>query len=659
MAQTYNLIKDFTRDPFTQNEKGLEDITSNPQWIIAIVRMGFPLSFSRKTMSSLTTHLDQGALLRADKPLVITDDCIRMTIGNSKRSHTKTLTATLKQTDINYLVEVLPGDWILAWIVNNEYDFNSLIERIDKADPKIPCNFFGDGFKFLGRVHSIRKRVTVNKEGGTKTSDYALQCVAFKELDSQFFYDPNLSNQSDQSIGTWLARLGLDVSALFHSDQVSGIQTNNVNVIIPTLIDLIVGKGVSKNIIIDIKGGITGEKTFHGAAGAGASREADYAYVIPAMVGTLLGKTLSDAAKPMMAYADILELLQGVQEYPSDESTNIFTPKLDSKSTPQRRTTPKEMLGTFLPFMPEFTNRPLWQIFQQYLNPAINEIYTCMRVNPDDKVVPTIVLRQIPFTTEAFDVDVLKSKQPGVRREVGITKFLSLPRWVLPNVMINNVDIGRSDATRTNFVHVYGSALASDNNVPITNQITNNPPIRDDLDIQRSGLHSYMSVIECAVQDETGDVPSIWMNLVADWMIGSQYTLNGTIESFGVQAPICEGDNLEFDGVVYHIESVTHNCSISVGDGKRTFTTTMTLTNGMRANGTSDVTGLTNPDNVGAVNSIPIYPGFDKNDNTTNDPGLSLEGNRTTGGASDETDRGRPFDPTLTGAEIGNNSSKA
>jgi hypothetical protein len=104
-------------------------------------------------------------------------------------------------------------------------------------------------------------------------------------------------------------------------------------------------------------------------------------------------------------------------------------------------------------------------------------------------------------------------------------------------------------------------------------------------------------------------------------LIGSQYTLNGTIQSIGIYAPICEGDNTEWDNVVYHIESVTHNVAISEA-GARVFTTTLSLCNGLRSDGVSDTSG-----------DFPIYPGFKAEDNTAYDPGLSLD---------DQFDRGDP-----------------
>jgi hypothetical protein len=308
------------------------------------------------------------------------------------------------------------------------------------------------------------------------------------------------------------------------------------------------------------------------------------------------------------------------------------------------------MLGTFLPAMPEFTNIPLWQIFQRYLNPTINEIYTCLRLNPEGFVMPTIVLRQIPFTTDAFNPDAKSPGSSSAAGDIVFTKFSNLPRWVVPATMIRTVDIGRSDATRFNFVHIYGQSalLGSDGNQAIARQIVQNPPIRDDLDIMRSGLRSYMTTVECWVNDQIGQVPTKWMKLVADWTIGSHLTLNGTITCLGIQAPICEGDNLEFDGVIYHIESVAHNAGI--GDGGKTWTTTLTLTNGMRAS--NGGVGFTDNEAGAVSGQFPIYPGFESTDNTAYDPGLTLEQRATTGGPTIRDDVSQFADPVDTPSQL-------
>lgn len=627
----YNVIRDFgdLKDP--------TGITFDPYVVVAVVRLGLPLSFSRVNQASVTKDVSQGALLRAVAPMVITDDCVSMQTQGSKRAHVKTMNMVLKQTDVNYLNEILPGDWIMAWMVNNRTLQQDLMIRINLGQA---CNGFDDGFKFLGRVHNVRKQTHQDGPRGDRTSSYTIQSQGFSELDSQLFYDASLasSDQRDKAIGSWLARLGLNIEDLFGAATKDGIKKNNTNVIVPTLLDLIVGKGPPAKA--------SSSPLVQTAIGTDVSAlpqtlsEPPYSYLVPVMIGQLLGLPPSEASKAshVVSYADILELLQGVQNYSNTSGTGVFTPDIAAgMSTPQRRYTPTPLLGTYLPFFPEFTNKPLFQVLSQYSNPTINEMYTALRVNPEGSVMPTLIFRQIPFTTEAM---------PAVR-DLPVTKFLSLPRWVIPSQMIQDIDIGRSDATRTNFIHIYGASSLTQNNVPVQYQLINNPPIRDDLDIQRSGLRPYIATVECWVDDQIGKAPSQWMSLVTDRMIGSQYTLNGTIYSFGIQSPICEGDNLEFDGVVYHIESVAHQFSISPDGSKKSWTTQVTLTNGLR----SDVNVKFSSD---VASPFPIYAGFLPADLTANDPGLTLEHVATTGGASNPSGIDEDRQP----AKVGTNNSQ-
>lgn len=633
-AATYDLIQDFG---FLDGDTP-DDVTTDSYWAIAVVRLGMPLSFSRATMTSVTKDLTAGALLRADKALVITDDLLQIDINGNKGDHKERLSAFLKQTDVNYLTEVLPGDWVIAWMLNNKTDFETLLKKIDGGQA---CNEFNDGFKFLGRVQSMRK-VGVRNDS-QHIANYNLVCSGFEELDTNFFYDNSLASKDvlERDIGQWLTRLGVDIQKLFGTEAKNGFTLNNINRIIPTLLDLIVGKGPGTK-------GTEGAIAVAAADGQTVSAQpqfaetAPYSYVIPAMVGQLLGKTSADASKHVLAYADILELLSGVQSYSNKVGTQIFVPDLrpPPETTPNRRVCTSEMLGTFLPYMPDFANKPLWSVLQQYLNPTINEAYTCLRVNPDGNVVPTLVLRQIPFTTDAFKQTGDTAGSLGVdaisgggvlddSHNIAVTRFLDLPRWGVPTSIISNYDIGRSDATRFNFVHIYGTSSYQQNAIAIQEQIVNNPPIMDHLDIMRSGMRPYMATVECWVDDTVGKAPRNWINLVADWTIGSQYTLNGTLTCYGIQSPICKGDNVEFDGVVYHIEGVTHHGQIDPQSGKKMWRTTLMLTNGMRA----EAPGEDRTDS----GSYPIYPGFESTDNTEFDPGLSLEERLTTGGVGYRT----------------------
>jgi hypothetical protein len=633
-APYYNLLKDFVEDGGDPHY-----ISTSPHWALCVVRLGTPLSYDRKKGKSVTNDFSQGVKLRGSN-LIIASDCTQLSISGSKEQHTKSLSAELKQTDHNYLVEILPGDWVLAWIVNDETKFIDLLDRIKKADPSDPCNRWDDGLKFVGRVDSVRKRMHLDRNSGTKTSSTTLTAVGFRELDSQFFYDQQLGEAEDHNLGSWLAKVGLDLQRLFSVDIKNG-QKNNSRALINALLDLLVGKGVNSKSLDQAdesrkKKGGNEHASLHRGAGAGsvADGEAPFAYVVPRIVGALLGKT--NASKPggIMSFADIMETLTGVQTFgasgASAEPQAIFTPKLDAASQPERMYTGDELLGTFLPLMPDFVNKPLWSVLQQFLNPVVNEMYTTLRVNDKGFVVPMLVVRQIPFTTEAFannDASSLASNESGpllqgqVRSQIKTTPFLSVPRWLLSSTMVNDIDIGRSDATRINFVHVYGQDSNAAEQVPFSSQLSLNPPARDDLDIQRSGLRSYMTTVACALKDTVGATPSTWIALTADRLIGSQYTLNGTIQSVGIQSPIAEGDNLEWDGTVFHIEGYNHQCHIEPG-GNRSFTTMLTLTNGMRANGAVDVT---NSSSGNSGNDMPIYPGLHVDDNRAYDPGYNIE----------------------------------
>jgi hypothetical protein len=134
--------------------------------------------------------------------------------------------------------------------------------------------------------------------------------------------------------------------------------------------------------------------------------------------------------------------------------------------------------------------------------------------------------------------------QPGQAREpVPTTPFLTVPRWVVATVLVEELDVGRSNATRTTVYNIYGQYRFKGEQVTLTQQLVTNQPALDHLDIQRNGLRSYMTTTACTLRDQVGHTPSTWIALVADWTIGSHLTLNGTMTlNPGVQAPICEGD---------------------------------------------------------------------------------------------------------------------
>ena len=268
------------------------------------------------------------------------------------------------------------------------------------------------------------------------------------------------------------------------------------------------------------------------------------------------------------------------------------------------------MLGTFLPSPPQFDGqKTIWAILQQFLNPTINEMYSCLRVNPAGKIFPTLVVRQLPFSsgliTEEYRPkplpvaahlrDQQKEKQqkkkvattiqhkdplPTELRNLTLTRFMELPRWRVHPILVKSVDLGRSDAVRVNFIHAYGeSALAGMTSV---RQFVTDPPLSDDIDIARNGLRPYLSTVPCDPVDSRNRSSSDWMYILSDILMGQHLTLSGSVELVGVQAPICPGDNLEFDEHVLHIEAVAHTFMMNP-NGFKSFSTTVALTHGIKA----------------------------------------------------------------------------
>src|SRR6185436_2788609 len=150
-APTYDLMTEF-------GDEDADATSTAPYWVICVFPLGLPLSFSRSSMSSSSKFPADGAKLRGPR-LIITGDCRQLTITNSKASHLKSLQASLTQSSVNYLVEILPGDWIMAWMVSYEETATGNQGIVGRLKSGEPCNNFLDGLKFVGRVQSINKNL--------------------------------------------------------------------------------------------------------------------------------------------------------------------------------------------------------------------------------------------------------------------------------------------------------------------------------------------------------------------------------------------------------------------------------------------------------------------------------------------------------------------
>jgi hypothetical protein len=219
-----------------------------------------------------------------------------------------------------------------------------------------------------------------------------------------------------------------------------------------------------------------------------------------------------------------------------------------------------------------------WSILNQYTNAPLNELYTCFKVSPAGHVLPTVVLRQIPFTSDLFGQDPFNVSGD-------VTRFLSLPRWKVAATLVTGIDLGREEAARINFVQYY-SGPPSDVGKPnayLSAQTAARNFIYDIADVQRSGLRPY--VINTSFEDYTitNDASQArkWALIVGDALMGGHLKLNGTVECIGIVDPIAVGDNFEYDGAVYHIEEISHVCGIDMATGNKMFRTVLKLSHGV------------------------------------------------------------------------------
>lgn len=586
---SYPLIQDF--------DSSDDCINTDPSWVLAIIRFRYPLTYSRTGTGSFSSIFADAVATRGDT-LVISNGCQQVQVSQSKRSPLTQMQASLLPNDkYNLLSAILPDDWIFAWITNSEDEAKKVIQAIKQ---KKAANWFLSGLKFIGRVNSLRKSL-IQSPSGMRSVHYNLSATGFNEFQSMLYYEPALAEKI-QTLGQFWARIVADFNKLINHETGGILGQNAILFFLNTLL----GSGVPKNF---------GLPDTDVALQQTAGDDAPYSYIVPSKVGELIGRNNPTKEGGILAVADLLDVVYGVQKYTGSSyaspaysvNTNtkgfLFQPD-NTQITDRRRFTGTDLEGTFTPVQPQFTNKSVWAVLNSFLNPAMNEMYTCLRANPKGDIVPTLVVRQLPFSTSLAPTSI------------ATTRYTELPRWELDPILVQKADIGRSNALRMNFVHVYGDpGQIRSPDVGYTEQIVRYPPVRDDLDISRSGLHMYAMTVPAALKEITGGGPRKWMDLLQDIIIGQQLTLTGVVELVGIQAPICPGDNLEWDNTLYHIESVVHNAGISPS-GHKHFSTILSLSHGMNPD----------EDGIGESNELDLYAGMDEKSMRDLEPGITVEG---------------------------------
>jgi hypothetical protein len=549
--------------------------------VVAFARFANPITYSPANRGSVTDDIEFAYAERT--PILVVDDqgdCISLSVNTSKSAHTATMQATFADSGTKYLNEVLPGDWVVAHVV---YSIDELQKVSAELRAARKVNGWEQGMKFLGRVQSLQKRIVVN-ENGVPQSFYTMTCVAFGEFDSTLMYYPQLV-QSD-SVPVQMSKFGVELSDIIRGHESNEFGAIDINLIVPKLISVIFGQGAWAS------------QTFEGQ-----KLTPNLSYIVPRSVLGWLG-----IDKDRGTFADMMRVLVGVQKFDKAAyATNntvqpgeLFWPD-NAKLGNLSFTCPFSLMGSFpAEAVPQTTTSP-WAIITNYVNAPINEALIGLRADETGSIYPFFTLRQTPYTSEVgrdFDLATFQAEVEAVEEEnkpkqrkpaakdpkraptftrLPTTRFLELPRWDVASGLAREATLGRSDMLRQNLVFVFGSGPG----VPFNeyDHFVNSPPVKDNLDIYRNGIRPYMPSVNCFLRDLVL-LPTDWRDVMSDIVMGQHLTMSGSLTISGVRAPIAPGENAQFEGVVYHIESVMHTCLIAP-DGKRDFTTRLTLSRGV------------------------------------------------------------------------------
>ena len=478
-------------------------------------------------------------------PYAIHSDILNVSFSHSKSQLSPTFTATLTLGDINYLTAIHPGDFAFLNMVNWQAE---AVEIASRAIKPSAINGVNDGFCGVFKIQTVRKILSVDSNG-TKTYICQIAGAGFTEFNNILSFNP--------AIAAAFAQHGANLSQFYLGDYFANRLKGTVSIqeIIQDLFVILIGKSQKQDEKVENYG--------------------NRHFKLPNTVGTLLGIQNVKYASEMYNY------ITGI--WTNDHDSDGFNPGFNSQSGASRGnngslvnnffTASNPIAGDMLIGMDDWNNTTAWSIIQQYINSAINEIYTCYRVSPSNNniVLPTIIVRQKPFTSESFD-----------SQGTNVTKFLSLPRWVISPELVFSATLGFEEAARINFVQCFTRRLAETGPQDQAAQIALGNFFYDKEDIQRNGLKPYVisSNFDFPIKDKSELRARPWARLNADWVIGIHLKEAGTIECVGIPDAICVGDNLSFNNIVYHIEAITKNIYLAM-DGKSRFTTSFKVSYGV------------------------------------------------------------------------------
>lgn len=539
---------------------------TSPYWFAAFVRFETRDTFSRvKMFQNAPNSSNTSDPVEEQEPLIVDNDVIGWQVSQRKAQHVAQCSLTLENTEANYAAELASGDWMGFWAFDNRQDFERVRSLVYQRKP---ANGFFDGIKFLGRVDTVRRTKRKLPTGQLQIS-YNVTGHGFSEFDSMVYYNPYFVAKYGNDALLWMLDWGGAANNLILGP------TRNKGLIssqeaMPKLLRICLGIGDAPSLQ-------------DGQSPLLHTGRVNNGYLVPATIGRWMG--VEAEAKSALSYPDLLRSYIGVQSY---EGSGVATRKDESgfqgfvpffRSLEQNvYYMQNDLTGEYRVLTMHYQN-PFWTILQTYLNEPIDEMYTTLRVDSEGRVRPSLIVRQNPLSTNWF------AENAGFP----VTAFTSLPRWDIDPGLVIEDDVGRSNAMRFNYLHFKGQDMTGAQSAEAQGAVNfvRAPPIVDVADANRSGLRMYEKQLSANVNEAqynnsgaSGSPGDKWQKLMADILMGSHLKYTGTLVAKGIQEPICIGDNLQYEDVIFHIEGVTHSGSISQF-GPRDFTTTFELSNGV------------------------------------------------------------------------------
>lgn len=528
------------------------------------VSPAYVLTFLR--WSNRDSYNYSGDSLEVRQPMVVYNDALSISLTEAKSAMSSTATVVLKCGDINYSTALHPGDFMVVNLVNWDTD----AQRIhDLALALKPINNVNDGFKGIYKIQSVVKNLAVDPGTGMKFLTVTLTAASHTEFNNVIYYNPAIAAAfRDQGASLWSTAVGDYYTSKLKAE-------SSVQEVVKDLFKILIGQSNKK---FDPKIKNYGNTHFK----------------IPSTLGALIGRPDIKYANEFFNY--VIGIWQDSKQGSMNQS-NLgpgFNPSF--KADVNMIETGRPLAGRKLVQIENWNNQTAWSIIQGNINSTLNEMYTCHRVGPDNKVYPTVVVRQKPFTSEHF------------KGASTITKFFQVPRWKISANLMKSLQTSRNDAARFNFVQVFTRQLADTAEMDMAQQIQEGNFFFDKGDIERQGLRPYVLTSNFdfpSSKDPSGNGKKLhgreWAEIVSDWIIDGHLKESGVLAFHGIQDPISVGDNIEFDGIIYHIEAVSHVMTISAGtDAKKSWTTRITVSFGMDMRSSKDGPVYSNMDNTDA-----------------------------------------------------------